>query len=267
MDRTPLPSRLSPQDSTPKPPRRKALLIGISGPSSSGKTTLSCLLRDIYPNTFILHEDDFYKPDPQIPLTTSGLADWDCLDALDLPALEKALKHIRTTGLSPPDLVSKEDKNSVGSVPVDPKVVEDLHWSASKWMFQDVPPIAIIDGFLLYSDHPSMRSIRELFDVKLFLRTDFATAKERREARSGYVTLEGFWKDPPNYVEEVVWPNFVREHGFLFERRDVEGAIDGEVVKGLGLEVVPDEARGDMTACLRWGFEVVERGLEKWLEG
>lgn len=44
---------------------RKAIIIGISGCSSSGKTTLARLLRDIFPNTFILHEDDFYKPDDQ----------------------------------------------------------------------------------------------------------------------------------------------------------------------------------------------------------
>lgn len=44
---------------------RKALVVGISGASSSGKTTLSRLLRDIFPNTFILHEDDFYKPEKE----------------------------------------------------------------------------------------------------------------------------------------------------------------------------------------------------------
>jgi nicotinamide/nicotinate riboside kinase len=44
-------------------PERKALIVGISGASSRGKTTLSRLLRDIFPNTFILHEDDFYKPE------------------------------------------------------------------------------------------------------------------------------------------------------------------------------------------------------------
>ena len=44
---------------------KKALVVGISGASSSGKTTLSRLLRDIFPNTFILHEDDFYKEDKE----------------------------------------------------------------------------------------------------------------------------------------------------------------------------------------------------------
>lgn len=42
-----------------------ALIIAISGCSSSGKTTLARLLRDIFPNTFILHQDDFYKPEEE----------------------------------------------------------------------------------------------------------------------------------------------------------------------------------------------------------
>jgi nicotinamide/nicotinate riboside kinase len=61
---------------------QKATIIGISGPSSSGKTTLARLLQRIFCgvnlthgnanananthlNTFIIHEDDFYFPDDQ----------------------------------------------------------------------------------------------------------------------------------------------------------------------------------------------------------
>jgi nicotinamide/nicotinate riboside kinase len=52
------------EDGQPPKPRR-AITIGISGCSSSGKTTLARLLRDMFPNTFILHQDDFYKPEDQ----------------------------------------------------------------------------------------------------------------------------------------------------------------------------------------------------------
>ena len=175
-----------------------AILIGISGVSSSGKTTLARLLRDIFPNTFVLHEDDFYKTDADIPVNDSagGVADWDCLEAIDLPGLENALKYIKVNGMPPPDLLSKEDKNDVGPCEIDRKVVDRLEWQASRWMFQDVPPIAIIDGFLLYAE--GMKQVRELFDVRALLRTDCATGKARRENRQGYVTVEGFWEDPPN---------------------------------------------------------------------
>lgn len=49
-----------------EPAENKAIIVGISGCSSSGKTTLSRLLRDIFPGSFILHEDDFYKPDQEL---------------------------------------------------------------------------------------------------------------------------------------------------------------------------------------------------------
>ena len=237
------------------------LVLGISGPSSSGKTTLARLLRDIYPNAFILHEDDFYKTDAEIPKAKSNpdLKDWDCLEAIDLPALEEVLNFIRREGMPPPEFVSKEDKNSVGKVDIDAKVIEELHWNCSKWMFQDVPPICIIDGFLLYSE--KMRSIRDVFDVKLFLRTDYATAKHRRENRTGYVTLEGFWEDPPGYVDQVVWPNYVKDHAFLFEGGDVEGAFREDVVKETAIVAAPREVQRDMTKCVEWAVEVVDDAL------
>jgi len=165
------------------PDPTNAILVGISGPSSSGKTTLARLLREIFTNVFILHLNDFYKTDADIPVNAEGIADWDCLDSINLPALQGALEHIHANGTSPRGFVSKEDKNSVGKVDVDEGELEDLKWKASRWMFQDVPPIAIIDGFLLYSDE--MKAIRDLFDVKIFLRTDYETAKRRREARAG----------------------------------------------------------------------------------
>lgn len=48
-----------------KLPIMRALIVAISGCSSSGKTTLARLLRDIFPNTFILHEDDFYRAETE----------------------------------------------------------------------------------------------------------------------------------------------------------------------------------------------------------
>jgi len=237
----------------------KALLIGISGPSSSGKTTLSRLLRDILPTSFILHEDDFYKTDTEIPNhPTARVQDWDCLESINLPALDSALRHIRANGTSPPDFQSKEDQNSVGKSGVDESVVNELKARAKK-AFAGTGQVAIIDGFLLFSEE--MKEIRSLFDVKLFLRTNYATAKQRREERSGYVTLEGFWEDPPGYVDKVVWPNYVKDHAFLFEKGGVESDLKSDVCKPLGIHGMPKEAYGDMTKCLEWAYGILEKEL------
>lgn len=241
---------------------RKAILLGISGVSSSGKTTLARLLRDIFPRAFVLHEDDFYKTDAEIPVK-NGIQDWDCSDSINIPAFQDTLRYILEHGELPRDFVSKEDKNSVGDVDVDSMLVKDLQWKAAKWAYQDAPPIAIIDGFLLYSEE--MKAVRDLFDVKIFLRADYATMKARREARSGYVTLEGFWEDPPDYVDDVVWPNYVKYHSFLFQRGEVDGPIDEQTLQRLGIQAMPSNAHGNITACLRWANEVLDGALDTFI--
>jgi nicotinamide/nicotinate riboside kinase len=237
------------------------LLLALSGPSSSGKTTIARLLRDIFPqNVFILHEDDFYKTDAEIPLnTTHNLEDWDCLEAINLPALSAALTHIKTHGSPPPDLQSKEDLNSVGEVDVNSGVLEDLKRRAEGLELRGDVRVAIVDGFLLFSEE--MKEVRDAFDVRLFLRTDYETAKRRREARSGYVTLEGFWADPPGYVDKIVWPNYVKEHKYMFHDGNVEGEVHDDVVGMLGIDVMPAHTQGDLTASLEWAYGKLERAL------
>ncbi|KAH8428305.1 ribosylnicotinamide kinase [Aspergillus melleus] len=130
-----------------------ASIIGLSGPSSSGKTTLTRLLQRIFNSsssssssdvpgsnstsdsdhersplrTFIIHEDDFYHSDDRIPITTlpSGqtIQDWDCAGAIDIPFLRASLAHVRATGSLPPRLLSKEDLNEVTDSGVPEEVV------------------------------------------------------------------------------------------------------------------------------------------------
>ena len=238
------------------------LLLGISGPSSSGKTTLSRLLRDIFPRTFILHLDDFYLTDADIPVK-DGIQDWDCVESLNLESLREALSYIKSHGKLPPELVSIEDQNSVGEHGVDAAVIVQCR-ARVKTLVESCDwkkPLAIVDGFLLYSE--SMPDIRQLFDLKLFLRTSYETAKRRREARSGYVTLEGFWQDPPGYVDQIVWPNYVKEHAFLFERGDVHAELNEEVCSKIGIRAMPREAEQSMTKCLLWAVDVLEQVIHQ----
>lgn len=236
------------------------LLVGISGPSSSGKTTLSRLLRDIFPASklFILHLDDFYLTDAEIPVK-NGIQDWDCIESLNLPELQSALQHIKEHGRSPDWLISKEDQNSVGEHGVSEAEIKRLRDEVTVWLERQPEwrgrRICIVDGFLLFSE--DMKDIRSLFDVRLFLRTSYETAKKRREARSGYVTLEGFWEDPPGYVDQIVWPNYVQDHKFLFKNGDVEDDLDEEVCRTVDICVMPREAEENMTKCLTWAAGVL----------
>lgn len=129
-------------------------IVGISGPSSSGKTTLARLLRSILleggQHAFILHEDDFYVTDKDIPIhSETGLQDWDCLEAIDAKAFEEALKYIKANGKSPPALQSKEDQNSVGKIDVDEATIRHLEHVSTALKLPENSVVVIIDGFLL----------------------------------------------------------------------------------------------------------------------
>lgn len=113
--------------------------------------------------------------------------------------------------------------------------------------------LCIFDGFLLYSK--SMEAIQPHMDIKLFLRVSHAKAKARREARSGYVTLEGFWEDPPGYVDKIVWPNYVEDHKWMFKNEDVEGDLKENVLDEWNIQCQPHGLDIDMETTLKWAVE------------
>lgn len=109
-----------------------------------------------------------------------------------------------------------------------------------------------------------MASIQPHIDVKVFLRVSYAKAKARREARSGYATIEGWWEDPPGYVDKIVWPNYVEDHKWMFENEDVEGNFKEDVLKEWKIlcqtEKGPDV---DMETTLKWAVDTLMRQLEE----
>jgi nicotinamide/nicotinate riboside kinase len=106
-----------------------------------------------------------------------------------------------------------------------------------------------------------MASVQPQMDIKVFLRVSYTKAKARREARSGYVTLEGFWEDPPGYVDKIVWPNYVNDHKFMFENGDVEGELKKDVVKDWRINYLKDGLDVDMSTVLKWAVDLLMQKL------
>ena len=106
--------------------------------------------------------------------------------------------------------------------------------------------LVVVEGFLLFG-RSVPASLTGLFDVKVLLRARYEDAKRRRERRNGYVTVEGFWRDPEGYFDGVVWPNYVGEYG---------GLVEGE-----GGVRVSDERWG-LEECLEWVVGVVRGEVE-----
>lgn len=103
-----------------------------------------------------------------------------------------------------------------------------------------------------------MAAIQSNLDLKLFVRASYAKAKARREARDGYVTIEGFWTDPPGYVDKIVWPNYVEEHAWMFEGGDVEGMFKADALHQEGIKAFEGaNVDSDMEEVLGWMVNVV----------
>ena len=300
-------------------PKIKTILIGLSGPSSSGKTTLARLLRELFNlstpslklTLTILHQDDSYKTDKDVPWVkvtsaehgTRELQDWDCVDSLDLPLFEYTLRYLSEHGALPEDSVSKEDQNSVGESHVEAGEVEEWKGKIKSWVeglsmgrrnssttttrdgdedtIQREIRIYIVDGFLLYPPPPSSTThpsspphtqsalshlhllTSTLLSPKLFIPSTRQQTLTRRTARSGYVTLEGFWTDPPGYVEDVVWPNYTRCHAWMYQGGNVGGEVfDEGACKGEGVQVCPGEGGWEMPRVLGWAVEMIKEAVE-----
>ncbi|OJK04149.1 hypothetical protein ASPACDRAFT_112506 [Aspergillus aculeatus ATCC 16872] len=348
----------------PTPPTPPTIIIGLSGPSSSGKTTLARLLHRIFTlppgettptpkfRSLLIHEDDFYHSDDKIPLTTlptgTVLQNWDTAGALDLGFLAASLDYIRTHGRLPPRLRSKEDQNdtqpvddtSTGAVGEE-QVVEELRRRVQQRLGAGADAgtktVAFMEGFLLFAppcdtaaaaQHP-LREVHERMDGRLFLPAAYEKVKERRERRSGYVTIgaapvpevaaaaaaaaagegeqqgnvsgdavkadresidleaeddrppQNFWTDPPGYVDDIVWPNYVKDHAWLLlpegETEDEDRLLresDPQVLVRLvgqgtrlrdnaGVTVAPGRGDKPITELLTWAVEEVLKHLEK----
>ena len=237
--------------------------IGLSGPSSSGKTTLAFLIKHILPNVaFILHEDDFCKEFEDIP-TVNGYLDCDGPAAIDTEELCDVLEYMKLhDGAPPSDFESWQEgvfpgreEKALATVPSE--LIEKLK---TKYQGYDGDTrLVLVDGFLLYHNP----AIMERLDIKLFFRLSKKVAKERRMSRQGYgieAKPDEFWKTE-DYFEKIVWMNYSQQHGSFLLNHDVEGDVDESVCESEGIQVKPAMDRS-VEECLTWALERIVEGIK-----
>lgn len=230
-------------------------IFAISGLSTSGKTLMVDLLSDILtPSTkcYMIHQDDFYKSDSQIPMHSNGLQDWDCADAIDFKKLAALLFEVRNgQGLTKLRLSSSQpasaqkSPSNLGLIAKYRHMLRDGSLACAPYIQKH--GIVLVEGFLLFGRSVEDKLSR-IFDKRIVLRTTFEEGKTRRAMREGYVTSDGFWKDPPDYFEKIVWPNYVQEHAHLFIDDDVLGEGRG----GINIDVCPLEFANSPEQTLKW---------------
>lgn len=229
-----------------------------------------------------------------------GVQDWDCAEALDLERFGKVLREVKEgggggdggdvlrglvrqggieggEGEGDGDGVHRPTTTSGNAVNDGSIVSEATITRLRKEIHTSYPPtlrnrqIVIVEGFLLFGKSLHLHNhspFSSIFDLKILLRASYEEAKRRREGRNGYVTLEGFWKDPEGYFDRVVWRGYVQEHAWIFEGGDVEGRVkenlgeeEGDGKGDTGVRV------GPLVDGLDWVLEWVLGELSKFLVG
>ena len=196
---------------------KNCLIIGISGATCSGKTTLANALHKVIPNSIALNQDQYYwDDDSENHILAEGIKhiNWELVSAFDNERLVTEIKSLASK--SEPLASTKFDidgnlkrfetlveearnlhHNSLFSRNVDEAdhIVDDM-----KKLFSTFPRIIIIDGILIFN-YPELLNI---CDLKFFSTLDYKTCLDRRTLRS---------YDPPDvpgYFENIVYPFYVK---------------------------------------------------------
>lgn len=203
--------------------KERTILVGLSGCSSTGKTTLAKLAAEFIPSAVLIHEDDFYKHDADVPMNEKyNIRDWDSVEALDMELFKKELETIKQTGDVATELIHNNNVDDISKFDLSETFKKQL--SDQVKTIDDKINIVIVDGFMLFN----RQDISNEFDLRLFIRAPYKTLKKRRNARNGYQTLDSFWVDPPYYFDEFVYKSYAENHKHLFIDDDVEGKLTKE---------------------------------------
>lgn len=217
------------------------------------------------------------------------LKDWDCIESLDLDRLGSMLRYFKKHGMLPPFIVNKGGRNDVVDLGVSSSTVTNFRMAFELWLEDfycsslshtlvgDAPSLeirlCILDGFLLYPKKPDSSTndplhaklynlTSTLLDLRLFLLSRREQTIRRRVQRMRYATVKDFWADPPGYVEDVVWPNYEREHSWMFVNGNVaDMEIDQERVRDEGIIIDIGLADKCMGEILAWGLAMIKETL------
>lgn len=208
---------------------KSCLIIGISGATCSGKTTLANALNRVIPNSIALNQDQYYwHDDSKNHVLAEGInhINWELVSAFDNDRLVKTIKSIAAKSAPLEDTnfdsflerfetIADESKNLNPNplfskhVDVSDPVVKNL-----RNLLSTFPKVILLDGILIFN-HPELLNI---CDLKFFFTLDYKTCSERRTLRS---------YDPPDvpgYFEKIVYPYYVKNLDIM-KKLDNENTI------------------------------------------
>lgn len=133
--------------------RRKPIIIGVTGGSGGGKTSVSRAILDSFPNARIamIQHDSYYKDQAHLSFEERVKTNYDHPLAFDTDFMIEQLKEL------------------LKGRPVDIPVYDyKAHTRSDKTFRQEPQDVIIVEGILVLEDE----RLRDLMDIKLFVDTD-----------------------------------------------------------------------------------------------
>ncbi|XP_012054549.1 PREDICTED: nicotinamide riboside kinase 1 [Atta cephalotes] len=156
-------------------------VVGISGATCSGKSTLANKIHDYFPTSVLVCQDNYFLPpgDPRhVKIQELNHVNWELSTSLDMQKMYSDVIKI----------LQSPEKN-----PIDSK------------------KLLILDGFLLF-EH---KAITDLCDYKYFLTLTKEQCWKRRKNRIYEPP------DVPGYFDKIVWPEFVKYKNEVIQNNEL----------------------------------------------
>jgi len=143
---------------------KQSIIIGISGPSASGKSLLANTIINGLSSAqvSIISEDAYYKDNGHLPFSEREKINYDHPDAFDHTLLCEHLKKLQ--------------KGETVEIPI---YSHSKHLRLNETRRIEKHTIIILEGILLFSD----KALRELMDIRIFMSTPLDICLIRRLKR------------------------------------------------------------------------------------
>lgn len=131
---------------------KNVIVIGVSGGSASGKTTVANRIKDEFKDSVeLLSHDFYYLPHDDLPLEERAKLNYDHPNAFDTERLISDIKQLKQ---------GKPIERPVYSYVIHNRLPETVRVNPAK--------VIIVEGFMIFENS----ELRDLMDIKVFVDTD-----------------------------------------------------------------------------------------------
>ncbi|MCK5449488.1 hypothetical protein KAI32_01340 [Candidatus Pacearchaeota archaeon] len=182
--------------------KSKPILIGICGPSTSGKSTLANLLTKKL-DAEIIEADNFLLAKPRRKI--AGYTSWEHPKSMMMKDFKRSLKDIKNGKII---IIPSKKMTEIFDKKIHPK------------------QIIIVEGFLIFHD----KSFSNMFDLKFFIDLPFEKITQRRVNFCG--------EEERDYCEKVVIPEhliyrqkMISSSDYILDGNKTKSRIEKETLK------------------------------------